>query len=79
MATKGLTKEEIQKRIKSKQKLKRKRKIKAGLSKLVFRISVLTNIYFLSMPYHEQILTNIYETYNKVAPILENLINKLPL
>ena len=79
MASRNLSKEDIQKRIKSKQKIRKKKKIKSWFNKTIFRISVLTNIYFLSMPYHDEILTNISDTYNKALPIVEALINKLPL
>lgn len=74
-----LGKEEVERRVKIKRRLRLKNKIKSGFIKLILLASLSLNAYYLSIPYHEEILTNINEIYSKVAPIVENLINQLPL
>ncbi len=74
-----LGKEEVQRRVKIKQNLRFKRNVKSSSNKVILTSSIALNIYLLSRPYHEKILTNINEIYLRVAPIVEALINKLPL
>lgn len=74
-----LGKEEIARRIKVKRKIARKRKIKSFLAKSLLYSSLAGNVYYVSKPHHLLLLTNISETWQKIAPILENLANKLPL
>lgn len=74
-----LGKEEVERRLKAKRKFRLKRNIKSGSGKMLLLASLCLNVYYLSLPYHEEILTNIIEIYQKVAPVVENLINQLPL
>lgn len=70
---------DYEQRVANKKKLRKKKNMKNRVSKTTLYSSIVLNIYYVSIPYHVQILTNITETYHKIAPILENLINKLPL
>lgn len=72
-------KDEVKRRVKIKRKIKRKKRVKSFLAKSLLLSSLLANVYYLSLPYHLQILTNITEIYKQVAPILESLLTKLPL
>lgn len=74
-----LGKEEVARRIKLKKKIRLKKSIKSSSIKVTFIASLLLNIYFILIPYHHTILTNILEYYSKIAPIVESLINKLPI
>jgi len=72
-------KKEVERRVKVKRDMRTKRKIKSGFTKIILSASLCLNLYYLSLSYHGEILTNISEIYYKVASILENLIKQLPL
>ena len=66
---------------KGQRKAKRWLHEKLRLRKLLLRLSLIANLSILTyFAYEYGYLTNIIETYNReVAPILESLINQLPL
>ena len=74
-------KEEVARRIKLKQKIRKKRNIKKKLNSISVYVNVGLLLYITHL--HDKLiptLTNIYETIvSKVAPIVESLINQLPL
>jgi hypothetical protein len=69
----------VQQRIKAKRKLKFKRKVRDKMYIIVTILSMAGNIYFMSEPYQEQIIDYVVDLYNQVAPIVESLINQLPI
>jgi len=69
----------VQQRIKAKRKLKFKRKVRDKMYIIVTILSMTGNIYFMSEPYQEQIIDYVVDLYNQVAPIVESLINQLPI
>ena len=60
---------------------KRKERFKMRMRSFFFKLSMLTNLTGITyLLYQHGYLTNIIDIYNtKVAPILESLINQLPL
>lgn len=72
-------KAEVARRVKVKQRLRFKKRAKSVFGKTLLLVSLLCNVYYISIPYHEEILTYISKTYQRVAPLVETLISKLPL
>jgi len=77
MAKQKLT--NIQERLKAKRKLKLKRKVYGKAHNLLLILSMTGNIYFISEPYQVKIIDYVVDLYFKVAPIVESLINQLPI
>lgn len=73
----------IEAKMKQKRKLRRKRNIKQFFRNVLYIPSLLTNILLGLHIYDPEIyikLTNdIIKIYNEIAPIVESLINQLPL
>jgi hypothetical protein len=69
----------VQQRIKAKRKMKFKRKVKDKAYVLITILSMTGNIYFISEPYQEDIINYVVDLYYKVAPIVESLVNQLPI
>ena len=74
---------DIEKRIKKKQSIRKRKQLKDKSSKLLFRLSVLCNILMGIHIYEPNLLPKLTNDFidmiSKVAPLVESLINQLPL